>query len=202
MLGLEACQRKKLKKNAEKALQIVKLWNIRKRKCSAISGGERRRALIASALASNADVLLLDEPTSGLDAVAKRSVLSSLRALTKEGKTVLMTTHDMEETEIVSDRLGIINKGQIIAEGSPEEIKSLMKKRYRVVVNGDINSLVKHDNSFTKLGDKCIFYVFDEDEAFEIMRKALKNGLRANVSPITLEDAFVKLVGEGYEGEN
>jgi len=192
---LRGTPREEAKKAAEKALRTVKMWDLRKKLCSTISGGERKRAIIASALASDADVLLLDETTSGLDAIAKRSVLSSLGDLTREGKTIILTTHNMEEAETASDRVGIINKGKMVAEGSPEEIKNSMKKRYRVVLNGG-PKVSKNFDDCVKIGDKYIVYVLNEDEATQIMREALKKGLQASVSPITLEDAFIKLVGE------
>jgi len=113
------------KQAAEKALKAVGLWQLRNRICQTLSGGEKKRAIIASALSSSADVLMLDEPTSGLDAVARRGVWSALRDLVREGRTILLTTHMMEEAEMVSDRLGIINKGEVIAKGRIEEIKAL-----------------------------------------------------------------------------
>jgi len=193
---LRGIPKEEAKESAGKALRIVKMWDLRERPCATISGGEKKRAIIASALASDVDVLLLDEITSGLDAVAKRSVLSSLGDLTREGKTIILTTHNMEEAEMASERLGIINSGQMVAEGSPEEIRGSMKKRYRVVISGGFLETLKSDNDYVKIGGKCIAYAYDEDEATQIMREALKKGLQASVSLITLEDAFIKLVGE------
>ncbi|RLI42196.1 ABC transporter ATP-binding protein [Candidatus Bathyarchaeota archaeon] len=185
-------------KNASKnALKAVELWNLRNRTCATLSGGEKKRAIIAAALASNAEIFMLDEPTSGLDAVARRKVWAVLREIIEQGKTILLTTHIMEEAEMVSDRLAIIHKGAVIAEGSPEQIKLLAKEKFRVVVEGNLNSLsvTENNNHIVKFGSKWIIYVKDEDEALEIARKALKNGLKAETAPITLEDVFVKLVG-------
>jgi len=182
------------KQSAKKALEAVELLELRNRVCASLSGGEKKRAIIASALASQADVLMLDEPTSGLDAVARRGVWSALRDMVQEGKTILLTTHIMEEAEMVSDRLAIINKGNVVAKGSPEEIKRLAKERFRVVVRGKLNSLSANYEVVT-LGDKHIIYVNAEDEALELVRRVLKKGLKAEAAPITLEDVFVKLVG-------
>jgi ABC-2 type transport system ATP-binding protein len=182
------------KQSAKKALKAVELLELKNRVCASLSGGEKKRAIIASALASQADVLMLDEPTSGLDAVARRGVWSALRDMVQEGKTILLTTHIMEEAEMVSDRLAIINKGNVVANGSLEEIKRLAKERFRVVVSGKLNSLSANYEVVT-LGDKHIIYVNGEDEALELVRKVLKKGLKAEAAPITLEDVFVKLVG-------
>ena len=122
---------------SERALRAVELWDLRNRTCAVLSGGEKKRAVIASALASDADVLMLDEPTSGLDAVARRKVWAVLTEMVENGTTILLTTHIMEEAEMISDRLAIVNKGEVIAQGTVEEIKALSKERFRVVVEGN-----------------------------------------------------------------
>jgi len=189
--------KKEAKKSAEKALKSVELWDLRNRPCATLSGGEKKRAIIASALASNADVLILDEPTSGLDAVARRNVWAVLRDLVEQGRTILLTTHIMEEAEMVSDRLAIIHKGEVVAEGTPDQIKRLAKERFRVVVEGNLKDLGLPENSnhIVKFGSKHIIYVKEENEALELVRKALKKELKAETAPVTLEDIFVKLVG-------
>ena len=167
---------------------------MRNRTCQTLSGGEKRRAIIASVLSSDADVLMLDEPTSGLDAVARRGVWSALRDLVGKGKTILLTTHMMEEAEMVSDRLAIVNKGSVVACGRPDEIKGLVKERFRVVINGDFKQLSSY-GEVAKLGDRNIVYLKTQDEAIDLLKASLKMNLRAEASPVTLEDVFVKLVG-------
>lgn len=179
---------------AEKALKSVDLFSLKDRTCSTLSGGEKKRGIIASALASNADVLMLDEPTSGLDAVARRGVWSALRSLVEVGKTILLTTHMMEEAEMVSDRLAIINKGDVVAAGRLDEIKALAKEKYRVIVSGRFDKLSDY-GEVAKMGDRQIVYLKTESEALELLKTMLKLRLRAEASPITLEDVFVKLVG-------
>jgi ABC-2 type transport system ATP-binding protein len=189
------------KQTAEKALKAVDLWQLKNRMCQTLSGGEKKRAIIASALSSDADVLMLDEPTSGLDAVARRGVWSALRDMVKEGKTILLTTHMMEEAEMVSDRLAIINKGTVIANGRPEEIKALTQEKYRVVVEGNFERLSDF-GEVARLGDRNIVYVKTQNEAIELLKTTLKMNLRAEASPVTLEDVFVKLVGGINNNEN
>jgi ABC-2 type transport system ATP-binding protein len=179
---------------SEKALKAVDVWELRNRMCGTISGGEKRRAIIASALASNANVLMLDEPTSGLDAVARRGVWSALRDMVKEGKTILLTTHMMEEAEMVSDRLAIINKGSVVSMGRLDEIKALTAEKYRVVVEGEFDKLSDF-GEVAKIGDRSIVYLKTQEEALELLKVTLKMNLRAEASPVTLEDVFVKLVG-------
>ena len=182
------------KMKAEEALKAVDLWDLRNRMCQTLSGGEKRRAIIASVLSSDADVLMLDEPTSGLDAVARRRVWSALRDLVRAGKTILLTTHMMEEAEMVSDRLAIMNKGSVVACGRPDEIKSLVKERFRVVMNGSVKQFSSY-GEVAKLGDRSIVYLQSQDEVIDLLKHALELNLRAEASPVTLEDVFVKLVG-------
>jgi len=184
-----------------KALKAVGLWDLRDRVCGSLSGGEKKRAIIALALASNADVLMLDEPTSGLDAVARRDVWAVLRELVEQGKTILLTTHIMEEAEILSDRLVIINKGQIVANGTLEEIKSLTKDKFRVIMENNSHepNQLQNTNHSIRLGNKQIVYVKNESEALELVGAALKKGVKAEAAMVTLEDVFVKLVGRSEE---
>lgn len=194
---LRGITRQRAKEVSERALKAVELWELRNRTCATLSGGERKRAVIAAALASDVEVLMLDEPTSGLDAVARRKVWAALRGMIEQGKTILLTTHIMEEAEMVSDRLAIINRGQLIAQGTVEEIKNLAEEKFRVVVEGSPKLLEKFANnhSSASFGSKRVIYVDNGDEAIELVRKALKSGLKAEAAPITLEDVFVKLVG-------
>jgi ABC-2 type transport system ATP-binding protein len=194
---LRGIPKREVTEKAEKALRAVELWDLKNRPCATLSGGEKKRAIIASGLASDADVLMLDEPTSGLDAIARRNVWAVLRDMVEQGKTIVLTTHIMEEAEMVSDRLAIIHKGTVIAEGTPDQIKRLAKERFRVVMEGNFNNLglPENGNHVVKFGSKHIIYVKDEDEAIELVGKALKKGLKAETAPVTLEDVFVKLVG-------
>jgi ABC-2 type transport system ATP-binding protein len=196
---LRGMSRRETERVSERALKAVELWDLRNRTCHRLSGGEKKRAIIATVLASGADVLLLDEPTSGLDAVARRKVWAVLRELVEQGTTILLTTHIMEEAEMLSDRLAIIDKGNVVAAGTLEEIRALAKEKFRVVVEGNLQNLDLERNSHTRLGNKEIVYVADEDEALELVRTGLKKGLKAEAARITLEDVFVKLVGRGEE---
>jgi ABC-2 type transport system ATP-binding protein len=194
---LRGMSKNEVQKNGEKALKAVDLWSLRNRQCTSLSGGERKRAVIASVLCSDADLLMLDEPTSGLDAVARRKVWAVLREMVGQGRSILLTTHIMEEAEMLSDRLAVINKGMVVAEGTPQEIRGLAQEKYRVVVEGkleDISAL--HAICRTaKFGSRQIFYFKAEDEALELAKAALKRGLKAEIAPTTLEDVFVELVG-------
>jgi ABC-2 type transport system ATP-binding protein len=105
------------------------LREIANRKFGDLSGGQRQRVLFALAICGNPDLVFLDEPTVGLDVEARRTFWEEIRKLVARGKTVLLTTHYLQEADALSDRIVLINKGRIIAEGTPSEIKSRTANR-------------------------------------------------------------------------
>lgn len=110
---------------AEEILKELGLWEKRNEKAQALSGGMKRRLMIARALVHKPKLLLLDEPTAGVDVELRRGMWDFLRKLNQSGTTILLTTHYLEEAEQLCSRVAIINKGQIIEQGS---VKSLLTK--------------------------------------------------------------------------
>src|SRR5246127_4621529 len=109
---------------AAAVLAAAGLENLSERKFGDLSGGQRQRVLFALAICGNPDLLFLDEPTVGLDVEARRMLWEQIRQLVGRGKTVLLTTHYLQEADALADQVAVINKGEIIAEGSPSEIKA------------------------------------------------------------------------------
>jgi ABC-2 type transport system ATP-binding protein len=98
-----------------------------------LSGGQKQRVLFALAICGNPDLLILDEPTVGLDVEARRAMWTQIRSFVAKGKSILLTTHYLEEADALADRIVVIDRGRIIAEGSPAEIKTRASgKRIRV----------------------------------------------------------------------
>ena len=108
----------------EETLAIAGLQDLKDRKFGALSGGQKQRVLFALAICGDPDLLFLDEPTVGLDVEARHLLWDEIRSLLRRGKTVVLTTHYLEEADALADRIVVINKGRIIAHGSPAEIKS------------------------------------------------------------------------------
>src|SRR5205085_125976 len=105
-------------------LAIAGLESLKDRLFGELSGGQRQRVLFALAICGDPDLLFLDEPTVGLDVEARRLMWKQIRSLVERGKSVLLTTHYLEEADALADRVIVLNKGEIIAEGTPEEIKA------------------------------------------------------------------------------
>jgi ABC-2 type transport system ATP-binding protein len=109
----------------EKVLRDLSLWEKRHDKIMTLSGGMKRRVLIAKALAHEPEILFLDEPTAGVDVELRRDMWALVRGLRDRGVTVILTTHYIDEAEEMADRIGVINKGELILV---EEKRALMKK--------------------------------------------------------------------------
>ena len=108
---------------------IAQLEGIEDKMFSALSGGQKQRVLFGLALCGDPDLVFLDEPTVGMDIEARRGLWQQIRTLANRGKTVLLTTHYLEEADALAHRIVVINKGKIVSEGTPAEIKSVSAGR-------------------------------------------------------------------------
>ncbi|MDB5721512.1 MAG: transporter ATP-binding protein [Alphaproteobacteria bacterium] len=116
--------------HVEKVLRDLSLWDKRKSKIMELSGGMKRRVMIAKALSHEPDILFLDEPTAGVDVELRRDMWASVRQLRENGVTIILTTHYIEEAQEMADRVGVINKGELILVERKEALmRKLGKKR-------------------------------------------------------------------------
>jgi ABC-2 type transport system ATP-binding protein len=173
------------------------------RKFGDLSGGQRQRVLFALAICGDPDLLFLDEPTVGLDVEARRIVWDEIRQLVRRGKTVLLTTHYLQEADALADRIAVINKGKIIAEGTPTEIKAKTSgKRIRCLTSLGIDSVKQIPGVLgVRLDREAIEIdaVVAEPVVRELMiRDAQLSGLE--ISSAGLEEAFLALTRENTSG--
>lgn len=122
--GYYGIDRKTATKNAEKYLKALELWDKRDQKSMTLSGGMKRRLMIARALVHEPKLLILDEPTAGVDIELRRGMWSFLQELNKNGTTIILTTHYLEEAEHLCERIAIVNQGNIVEEGSVKDLVS------------------------------------------------------------------------------
>ncbi|MDI9497237.1 MAG: ABC transporter ATP-binding protein [Bacillota bacterium] len=123
--GLYISDRKKRKAYVEEAIDFVGMDSHRKFKPPRLSGGLKRRLNLACGIAHKPDLIILDEPTVAVDPQSRNHILENVRALAQEGKTIIYTTHYMEEVEAICDRLSIIDRGKVLVRGTTEEIKAM-----------------------------------------------------------------------------
>jgi ABC-2 type transport system ATP-binding protein len=188
--------------DAKNALKLLNLWDLKDKYPGMLSGGQKKRIIVAMALATNADVLFLDEPTAGLDPIAKKDVWGSLRERVANGHTIFLTTHDMEEAEMLSDNLIMINKGKIVASGTLSELRMLLEHRFKVIlrgVKGIEGTKFERYGEILTIGDRLVIYPINEEKLKQLVADASARGFMVEVRPTSLEDVFTKLLGEKHE---
>ncbi len=164
-----------------------------------LSGGMKRRLTLARALVNDPDLLVLDEPTTGLDPQARHVIWERLKRLVQQGKTVLLTTHFMEEAERLCHQLAIMDRGRIIATGGPREVIAAHIEPQVVEVYGEDAAgwASRHAGALARrnelIGETSFCYV--DDAAALIAHLDQQAGLRYLHRPASLEDVFLKLTG-------
>ena len=170
-----------------------------------LSGGMKRRLSLARALINNPDVLLLDEPTTGLDPQARHLMWERLQQLLQQGKSILLTTHFMDEAERLCDRLLVLDHGQKIAEGTPRDLitQHLEPDVVEVFGNGAMALLDSPLRSLAQRvepsGETVFFYTVDAAPLLQALNA--HEGLRTLHRPANLEDLFLKLTGRQIREE-
>lgn len=132
-----------LRRRTDKVLEFVGLTDVKDKRASSYSGGMKRRLNIACAIAHSPKLIIMDEPTVGIDPQSRNHVLESVKKLRDDGATIIYTSHYMQEVDDICDRIAIIDKGKIIAEGTSSELKSLItnNKTYYVSLNKKVDGL-------------------------------------------------------------
>ncbi len=198
-LKLRGHDRLEARRRTNDVLAELSLEPLKDQLVNRLSGGMRRRAMVAMVLASDAEILFLDEPTTGLDPLARREVWEAILRTVREKRTVLLTTHYLDEAEALSARLALLEEGHVRLEGTPEEIRERVGLPYRLTVQGPFQEEDLH--SFGKVSRiEGGFLVFArEKEARELARQGLERGARISLAPVRLEDIFLQVVGRSIE---
>ncbi|MGI0079204.1 MAG: ABC transporter ATP-binding protein [Nitrososphaerales archaeon] len=190
-------------KKTDRVLRTLDLESVQRVRSEELSGGLKQRILIAMTLASDVELMFLDEPTIGLDPVNRRKVWDELiRLKNEQGRTIVLTTHYMDEAEALSDELAIVERGRVLTEGTPREVmEKNVSSRLRVdVSNGFAFEELASYGKVTRAGN--LFRVFaNERVAQEISSEALKRSVPVFIGPVTLDDVFIELVGSEIEEE-
>jgi ABC-type multidrug transport system, ATPase component len=190
------------RRRADELLEFVQLKERSKDKVEDLSGGMKRRLTVARALINEPDLLLLDEPTTGLDPQARHLVWDRLYRLKQRGVTLVLTTHYMDEAEQLCDRLVVMDKAKIVAEGTPRELierystKEVLELRFPADAQPALDhSLDGIADRVEVLADRVLLYTSDGDAAVAAVHG---RGLRPETALIrrgTLEDVFLRLTG-------
>jgi len=194
--------RKFINSKIDDLLEFAQLEEKRDVKVEALSGGMKRRLTIARALVSEPDILILDEPTTGLDPQARHILWDRLFRLKEDGVTLLITTHYMDEAEQLCDRLIVMDKGSIMAEGSPSELirkhatREVLEVRFGSERNKVIASgLEQFCDRIEVLPDRILLYADDGEAVLESIVGAGHSPNTSLVRRSSLEDVFLRLTG-------
>ncbi len=198
--------RETAKSRTEEALGLMGLEEVADRLNVTLSGGQKQRAMVATVIATQAPLLFLDEPTIGLDPFARRGVWESLRRLTRLGSTILLTTHYLDEADVLSHHLYVIDRGQVVGKGTSEELKRSTGGTLRVSFPGpfaDRPGLKAELEGFGRLMDDgvALHVITGPEKVEELLQIALRRKVPATVGPVTLEEAFLRLVGRSIDEE-
>lgn len=192
----------------EKVLRDLSLWDRKDTKIITLSGGMKRRVLIAKALAHEPRILFLDEPTAGVDVELRRDMWDMVRRLRESGVTIILTTHYIEEAEQIADRIGIINRGEIILVEDKHTLKrKLGKKQLRLTLRNPISQIPE---GFSELrleltdGGRTLVFEFDanagETGIAGLLKRLDERGVDfsdVHSTESSLEEIFVNLVRNG-----
>ena len=201
-LRMRGIAKEEAKKRAQEALDELELGEVADMNSDWLSGGMKQRVIVAMAMRTDAELIFLDEPTIGLDPVNRRKVWEQLTGLKKSGKTIILTTHYMDEAEALSDNLVIVNRGKVVASGTPQSVKEAVTKRStRVDVYDKFTQ--SELGRFGRVSSIAGRYrvLTDEEGARSLGEEAVARGASISMSPVTLDDVFVDIVGEAEKGE-
>ena len=201
--GLFGCKRNDL--FIEKILKQLTLWDKRNTKIMELSGGMKRRVLIAKALSHEPNILFLDEPSAGVDVELRKEMWGIIKDLKKEGVTIILTTHYIEEAEEMADRVGIINNGELLLVEEKKDLLSKMgSKTLTIELTSKIKSIPKslssYDLKLLETGDEIIYNYKRTEEKTGITSLLLdlkKAGLQLSdldTNQTSLEEIFVDMV--------
>ena len=192
-------------RRVEAVLRTLSLWEKKDARIITLSGGMKRRVLIAKALAHDPEVLFLDEPTAGVDVELRQDMWQAVRELRDSGVTIILTTHYIEEAELMAERVGVINRGEIVVvEEKSVLMRKLGKKQLALHLKAPLASLPKefsqYNLSLGKEGRELV-YTYDTQEEHShipaLLREVNAAGIEFNdlqTTQSSLEDIFVDLV--------
>jgi ABC-2 type transport system ATP-binding protein len=186
----------------EELIELVGLELKREARIRTLSGGQRRRLELALGIVGDPDVIFLDEPTTGFDPSARRHAWSIVKNLTSLGKTVMLTTHYMDEAQFLADRVAVMAKGRIVAEGPPDTLGGRATAGSLISFNSNglsLDGLPASDVSVAENGGVVVHTTDPTRDLYRITGWAIDHGVELtglSVSQPSLEDIYLELTGE------
>ena len=186
---------------ASLALGKLGLTKYMDKQCQTLSGGTKRKVLVAMVVASGAKIIFLDEPTTGLDPISRTELWTTLKELKKD-HFIFLTTHYLEEAERLADRIAVLDDGKIKAVGTLEELRKKVKYPYSIKILSKAH-IDKPKNGMVVQGiDQNYQIVTTEKEANTLSRKLIEKKVKFSMNPLTLDDIFYFIVRKPIEVED
>jgi len=203
--GIYGFPKEKIENRSKKLLEQFGLIDKMHSKTKALSKGLKQRLNFCLALLHEPSILILDEPTSGLDPISVKLMRNRILQLKKEGKTILITTHDMQEAQTICDRILIMNRGKIIADESPDTLRERFKSTSTILfkIDGVLSNDLKNTllDTFNAMKEKNNYYTFSSDDVIKdismLYNFSKENNLTISdfkVKETSLEEVFIHLI--------
>lgn len=184
------------KRRALKALRRLGLGESVNTMNRRLSGGMRRKVLVATILASEASIFFLDEPTTGLDPISRRELWGFLKEISEE-RFIFLTTHYLDEAEGLADQIGVLDRGRLIRFGTLEQLRQSVSYNYSLKIpTNPVPPIPKIRDGEVVKGKDGYRILTTEDEAFKIARDLSKGGYRFSINPLSLDDIFFYAVSQ------
>jgi ABC-2 type transport system ATP-binding protein len=191
--------------DVDDVLDLAGIRAIADRRTQRLSGGETQRARFAVALVSDPALLVLDEPTAAMDVEGRRGFWTTIRGLTERGKTMLFATHYLDEADSYADRVVLMARGRVVADGPPSHIKAMVGSRtIRATVAGaglDELRALPGVTGADRHGDTTVLACSDSDVAIKALLDRYPDASDIEIAGAALEDAFVQLTSDTFEDE-
>ncbi len=186
---------------AVEALSMVGLQNQVNELNRKLSGGTRRKVLVATVLSSDADIIFLDEPTTGLDPISRRELWKLLTNLARD-RFLILTTHYLEEAEELANAIGILHRGKLVGLGTLDQLRASVRYQYSLMLSPGQEPPPVREGEVTTGGAGQTQILTNETEAQEISKSLLEKGTRFSLSRVSLDDIFFHIVHGGSEEDS
>lgn len=181
-------------------IRTLGLESIEDKKNRNLSGGQKRKVLVATVLSSEADLIFLDEPSTGLDYISRKDLWSLFTSL-KSRKSIVLTTHYLEEAEELADRIAILNKGRLVGFGSMEDLRKVAKYPYSIRISSPDFELEGLNGKLVHLPEGVTQVFTFENEVFRLVNILISRGIRFTVQQISLNTIFENIIYGGEKPE-
>lgn len=181
---------------AETVLDLLGMNDFASSECVNLSGGQKQLTMVAMALSLDTRMYFLDEPTIGLDIITRKRVWHAISRFRKAGKSIILTTHYLDEAAYLSDEIGIVSRGNFVRQGTLDELRGALEYDTRVIIKGDVDGAGLEKFGMVQKDNRGTIVFTNQDSVEEILSIGSIRKERLELGPVGLDDVFISLVGE------